>query len=114
MPRGNPNIPPGPGRPKGAKNKCTIAKDEYFTVYFQMGGKKLLKKELNESKRSRSKFLLDTLPALMPKKTAVEVSGVEGGAIEFTNTEIAVKIAYILDKAIKKMKEAEQEKIEEK
>jgi hypothetical protein len=62
----------GMGRPKGVKNKCTKAKEEYFRAFFQLGGIKYLKQELKESKRSRGKYLLDTLPSLMPKKTELD------------------------------------------
>ena len=98
----------GKGRPKGAKNKCTRAKDDYFTVFFQMGGKKFLEKELKESKRNRGEFILRTLPSLMPKKTDIELSGKEGAPIEFTSIEVGAKLAYILEIALEKKKEIEE------
>ena len=67
----------GKGRPKGALNKSTCAKNDYFKAFFQLGGIKYLKKELKESKRSRQTFLLHTLPALMPKKTDLGGDGVK-------------------------------------
>jgi hypothetical protein len=79
-PKGKPeNLTNRKGRPKGALNKCTRAKEEYFRAFFQLGGIKYLKQELKESKRSRGKYLLDTLPSLMPKKTDIE--GTIGGTI---------------------------------
>lgn len=72
-PKGTPtNLTNRSGRPKGALNKCTRAKEEYFKAFFQMGGIKELKKLLKESKHSKAKFLLDTLPSLMPKKTNMD------------------------------------------
>jgi len=39
-PNGNPNLKAGPGRPKGMPNKSTKAKDDFFKVFFELGGKK--------------------------------------------------------------------------
>ena len=65
----------GMGRLKGASNKSTRAKNDYFKAFFQLGGIKYLKKELKESKRSRQRFLLQTLPGLMPKKADLGEDG---------------------------------------
>jgi hypothetical protein len=99
----------GKGRPKGALNKSTRAKDEYFKLFFQMGGIKELKKLLKESKRDRSKFLLDTLPSLMPKKTEIKADVNEGGiGRALTPIELSAKIVYLVKLA------AERKQLEEK
>lgn len=58
---------PGPGRPKGCKNKATQAKEDYFWVFNKLGGKRALFKELLENKRLRVDFMLKVIPSLMPK-----------------------------------------------
>jgi len=65
----------GKGRPKGALNKSTRAKEEYFSLFFKKGGKKFLEQLLDKSIHARSKFLLHTLPSLMPKKTETKADG---------------------------------------
>ena len=57
---------PGPGRPKGCKNKATQAKEDYFKAYAKLGGMVCLIETLQD-KRSRKEFLLRVLPSLMPK-----------------------------------------------
>jgi hypothetical protein len=76
-PKGNPEnlTRKGKGRPKGALNKSTRAKNDYFRAFFQLGGIKYLKNELKESKRIRQRFLLHTLPGLMPKKADLGEDG---------------------------------------
>ena len=64
-PHGNPGSLPK-GRPKGAKNKATKAKEDYFKAYARMGGIACLIETLQD-KRSRKEFLLRVLPSLMPK-----------------------------------------------
>lgn len=63
--RGNPEFLPK-GRPRGAKNKATRAKEDYFKAYTRLGGVACLLEILND-KRSRKEFLLRVLPSLMPK-----------------------------------------------
>ncbi len=57
---------PGPGRPKGLKNRATKAKEDYFKAYAKLGGLVCLIETLQD-KRSRKEFLLRVLPSLMPK-----------------------------------------------
>jgi hypothetical protein len=38
-----PVLPPGPGRPRGSKNKFTTLKDDLLTAYQEKGGIKYLK-----------------------------------------------------------------------
>jgi hypothetical protein len=67
---------PGPGRPKGSKNRATKAKEDYFKAYSKIGGMACLIEILSD-KRSRKEFLLRVLPSLMPKngddKTKIEI-----------------------------------------
>jgi hypothetical protein len=89
------------GRAKGSKNKCVKAKDDYFKVFFKLGGKKLVEDLLATSKRAKERFLLDTLPGLMPKKTEIEGSLDLGGDKPLQPLLLAARIVFLVEQAKK-------------
>lgn len=66
-PVGNPNLKPGPGRPKGSSPKCVKVRNDFIEAYFKMGGIKWLIGFLSDKRNARD-FLFRVLPLLMPKK----------------------------------------------
>ena len=92
----------GKGRPKGALNKCTQVKEEFFQAYYKLGGLKNLLKLFADKKWCKAcgalypanyeykcctcgqalklisgeavqrQFMFGVLPQLMPKKTELE------------------------------------------
>lgn len=58
--------PPGPGRPKGAKNKLSrIAKDNIAEVFNGVGGVKGMVKWVASSPRNRETFYRDIYPKIL-------------------------------------------------
>ncbi len=65
-------IKPGPGRPKGSKNKYTEIKDEFLLAYHHIGGLGNLtqwaKKEANQGK------FFEMLTKLFPREIKAEIN----------------------------------------
>lgn len=78
MPRGNRNLPPGPGRPKGSKNKATASIKEAFREAFEeLGGSEALVKWALSDEKNKTEFY-----KLSTKLIPTEISGPDGGPIQ--------------------------------
>lgn len=80
--RGNPNLPnPGPGRPKGVRNKVTgTAKDNINAVYEALGSIEAHVRFLKEHPRALADFYSNVYPRLIPLD--VQHGGANGGPIK--------------------------------
>lgn len=77
MPRGNPNIPPGPGRPKGVPNKATLAIKEFArSVLEDADYKRKLIGRIQSGRAGRMEELLHFYAYGKPKEV-VQVEGSE-------------------------------------
>lgn len=66
---------PGPGRPKGSKNKLSrLAKDTISEVYERLGGIEAHIAFLKSNKRALERFYNDVYPKLMALKPGLEIS----------------------------------------
>ena len=65
----NPKIPPGPGRPKGSKNKETLAREERKAIFDAHISQKFLKLV----DKARPEYVLDQF--LGKAKETLEISG---------------------------------------
>lgn len=93
---GNKNIPPGPGRPKGSKNKLSRdLKEQMFQIMekLEADGKGLAE----EADKDPTWFYTNFVKPMLPKN--VEVSGKDGNPIEFNPIERTNRIAAILGAA---------------
>ena len=54
--RGNPNIPPGPGRPKGMPNKFTNLKQAFLDAFKKMGGVEALYEWAKTNQHTKAQF----------------------------------------------------------
>jgi len=69
---------PGPGRPKGLKNKvCSQMVDDALLVYNDMGGKKWLRQLVESDSPAEQKLGHAIMLRLMPQKTeqSIQVEG---------------------------------------
>jgi hypothetical protein len=71
----NPNIPPGPGRPKGSKNKFTKLQDQILAALEKSGGIQYFQKQ----SMAEPAAYLALIGKLLPKQ--MEVSGKDGGPV---------------------------------
>jgi len=81
-------IKPGPGRPKGSKNKFTEIKDEFLSAYNFVGGLGALT-QWAKKKENRTKFY-EMLTKLFPREIKAEIN--IGRAISEYTTEELVEI----------------------
>jgi hypothetical protein len=77
---GNPN-----GRPKGSKNSCSLAKQAFFDIFFEIKGKEKIK-ELLKDKRNLKYFLFHVIPPLLPRRE--EITGADGQDIFQTLADV--------------------------
>jgi len=84
--KNNYNLPgPGPGRPKGSKNKFTTLKDAFLGVFEDMGGQEELKKWAERSEANRKEFYR-MITKMLPTNVAADLSGELTVAIKRTIT----------------------------
>ena len=68
---------PGPGRPRGARNRMTRqARDAIAMVFEGTGGVQAMINWVNEDKEHRRQFYLYIYPKLLPLRVEAEVSQV--------------------------------------
>ena len=79
--------PPGPGRPKGSKNKFTSLKQSFLDAFEQTGGTEGLKKWIQENKRNRANFY-QMVTRLFPQEVA------HTGEIK-TNDPLIIKVVHV-------------------
>ena len=80
---------PGPGRPKGSKNKFTNIKQAFLNVFDGLGGEDALLDWVNSSKRNKELFY-HWITKMLPSNVDVEHSAVEDDDREFQVTVIHV------------------------
>jgi hypothetical protein len=64
--------PPGPGRPKGSKNKFTSLKDSFIEVFERLGGTDGLLEWTKGNRRNRAEFYR-MITKMLPANVAVDV-----------------------------------------
>ena len=86
---------PGPGRPKGSKNKLSrLAKDTISEVYERLGGIEAHIAFLKSNKRALERFYNDVYPKLMRLKPEIEMDNKEiSGEI---NAKVKLSFEYDL------------------
>jgi hypothetical protein len=82
------NLPPGPGpgRPKGSKNRTYPFLDDVFDIYIEFGGKDGLRDRIKASRRNADKFdaaIIEMAQKQLPDK--IEYSGVTRVVVEWPN-----------------------------
>ena len=92
---------PGPGRPKGSKNKFTTLKEMFIEVVHRLGDADALEKFANDSKNKKEFWKM--IASMLPKtdKHEHEVTGKDGGPIEFAavKSKLLSKINSIATRA---------------
>ena len=87
----NPNIPPGPGRPKGLKNKATLLKEERRAIF----DAEVSKMFLETIKKARPEYLLDQFMGAATQKheidTSVKITRLPEKAVEIIEEDLKQK-----------------------
>jgi len=65
---------PGPGRPKGSKNKLTILEEAFFEAWEELEGKKGLKDHIKKHRREFYKTVISVIEDKLKKQTPTDVS----------------------------------------
>ena len=101
-----------PGETRGRKKKgdvsrCVRVKDDYLRVWQALMGYKGFKKWIATNRQLWPQFFFQVIPGLLPKKTDVAMKMTDLTPREFTPLEAAVRIAFILEKALKRQRQQE-------
>ena len=76
---------PGPGRPKGSKNKLSrLAKDTISEVYERLGGIEAHIAFLKSNKRALERFYNEVYPKLMRLKPEIEMDNMDNKKVKLS------------------------------
>jgi hypothetical protein len=94
----------GKGRKKGVPNKFTTLKDAFLYAFEEIGSREGLAKW---AKKNRRAFYV-IITKMLPNKSDVEISGPGASGRIFTDLELAARLSFLIETAIKRKREHDE------